>query len=315
MLENSGCMSAAGKACEAWMLRRENEAASADGKRRSDMIMAESAGLTDVGMKRRGNEDALFFSDELGLYMVADGMGGHQAGEVASAMVVDTFREYMQRYKDPEAEDGSRNSGDTPDLIDPGAGAAANRLLRLVRMANRAVYEAAVSRPELKGMGSTLTTVLFSNDTIIALNVGDSPLYLIRAGQIDMVSVPHTVLAEQMAMGRKGSERLAREYGHMLTRAMGVEAEVRPDYCELPCLKNDIYVLASDGLSNKVDSEEIMEIALAEKPEKACRMLVDMANERGGEDNITVIIVRVRRVRKVKKKNGNGFWRRLFFRG
>lgn len=260
-------------------------------ERDDDMIVVESAGLTHVGMRRRGNEDAFLVSDEMGLYVVSDGMGGHQAGEVASEMVVRTAEDYMRRF----LTDANAQEVEVP--ID-GLGKEARRLMAFVNVANRAIYDNARSRSELRGMGATVAAICFTEDAVVAMNVGDSPIYLIRGREIEPLYVPHTVLAEQMALGRQGSERLSKEYGHMLTRAVGVESDIHPELREIPCRKDDCLVLCSDGLSNKVEPEELVATVTSQRPARACQMLVDLANERGGEDNITVVVVKVKKVHK-----------------
>ncbi len=265
------------------------------------MVVVESAGLTDVGMKRRGNEDALYLDDDMKLYVVADGMGGHQAGEVASDLVVKTIRDYMKRFKKGVEVEELEDSDKT--LSKEG-----NRLISGIKLSNQVVYQAAQARVSYQGMGATVSAVSFTGDTLIATNVGDSPIFLIRNDRIETLSVPHTVMAEQMALNQTGDERFGMEYSHMLTRAMGIEEMVVPDSCEIQCFKGDCVVIASDGLTNKVTSEEILEIVTAEKPARACRTLVDMANERGGEDNITVIVVKIK---SVYRRNG-GFFSRFF---
>ena len=152
---------------------------------------------------------------------------------------------------------------------------------------NRASYE---------GMGSTVSAVLFTDDTVIATNVGDSPIYLIRNDSIQNLAVTHTVLAEQLALHPEAGHQLGGKFSHMLTRAMGIERTVEPDACELPCFPGDILVLASDGLSDMLAPEEVRRVVQAHRPAVACRKLVDMANERGGDDNITVIVLKIKQV-------------------
>ncbi|MCP4690768.1 MAG: serine/threonine-protein phosphatase [Desulfobacterales bacterium] len=249
------------------------------------MIVIESAGISDVGKKRKGNEDALFLDDDLKLYIVADGMGGHLAGEVASAMVVKTIRDHMRRL---DAE------GEKPARRDPGLSKEANRLVSGIHRSNQKVFEASLEDPGRHGMGSTISTLYFTDETLIAANVGDSPIYLIHDGAIELLSVPHTVMAEHAALDPEGRitppEMM---YQHMLTRAMGIQETVEVDVSEIRCRENDIVVIGSDGLSDKVSPGEILEIANDEDPGKACTSLVALANERGGEDNITVIVARV----------------------
>ncbi|MBF0120267.1 MAG: serine/threonine-protein phosphatase [Desulfobacterales bacterium] len=255
------------------------------------MIILESAGITDVGRRRKGNEDSFFVDNDLKLYVVADGMGGHQAGEVASKLVVDTIREYMKRFKAGEILEELKD-------VDESLSKQSNRLLASIHLANRVVNEIANSKQAYKGMGSTVSAVSFHNDNLIAANVGDSPIYLIRDNSIELLSTPHTVIAEQIAMDPEAAKQLGPEYSHMLTRAMGTNETVEPDICEIQCFKGDIVVISSDGLSDKVSPPEILEIAKKEQPEILVKKLVDLANERGGEDNITVIALSLKKVKR-----------------
>ncbi|MDM8525071.1 protein phosphatase 2C domain-containing protein [Desulfococcaceae bacterium HSG8] len=267
------------------------------------MVVVESAGLTDVGKKRKGNEDSLLVDDNLGLYVVADGMGGHQAGEVASSLVVKTMGDYMRQF---------RNNADAeePAMFDSTLSKEANRLISGIHLSNHVVHRISNSKASYKGMGSTVSAVCFTIDTIIASNVGDSPIYLIRNEAIKTLSVPHTVIAEQMALHPDGPMRFGKAFSHMLTRAMGIEKNVKPDICEVQCFKNDMLVLSSDGLSDKVSPKEILKLVKDRSPDKGCRILVDLANERGGDDNITVIVLKVKAV-KYEKGRISGFISRI----
>ena len=268
------------------------------------MYVIESAGLTDVGRRRKNNEDALFLDDQQQLYVVADGMGGHQAGEVASGIVVETLWEYIKRFgEETEVE----------ELEDPDESLSkeANRLLSGIYLANKSVFQTAQGKEEYQGMGSTVSSVYFTANTLIAANVGDSPIYLVHDGSIEQLSVQHTVLAEQAALDPEGAQQLGGEFKHMLTRAIGVEESVKADISEIQCFKGDILVISSDGLTETVDKEEIHEVVKKERPEKACRTLVNMANDRGGKDNITVIVLKVRKT--ISKSGGIlGFLSKLF---
>jgi len=256
------------------------------------MIIVESAGISDVGMKRSGNEDSMFLDDEHKLYVVADGMGGHQAGEVASGLVVDTIRDYMQRFHEDD------NVEELED-VDETLSKEANRLLSSVHLANLGVNKVSQTKESYRGMGATVSAVYFVDDTLIIANVGDSPIYLIHNGRIELLSVLHTVIAEQEALDPEGAKNLGREFRHMLTRAMGIQETVEPDICEIPIFKGDVVVISSDGLSDKVNPEEILDIVKREKTDRACQTLVNMANERGGDDNVTVIVLKA-------KKHGKG---------
>jgi protein phosphatase len=147
-------------------------------------------------------------------------------------------------------------------------------------------------------MGSTLAAVHFADSTFVAANVGDSPIYLIHEGDIEMLSVPHTLLAEQAELGSEKSV-FAPELQHVLTRGMGAEDNVQPDICEAPCFNGDRLVLCSDGLSGKVTPGEILAAVARQSPSDACRFLVDTANRRGGEDNITVIVLLVEKQKRL----------------
>ena len=253
------------------------------------MIVIESAGITDRGKKRQANEDALFIEDSMGLYVVADGMGGHLAGEVASRMVVDTIGDYIR--------DCQKNGGkEEPVFCNEALSKEANRLLSGIHLSNKAVHEAARDNKSYRGMGSTVSAVYFSAGTFIAANVGDSPIYLIRDGHIRQLSVPHTVIAEQTALDPANAEKLGMEFRHVLTRAMGTEESVKADIYEVDCFRDDILVISSDGLSDKASPEEIKDLVDGNGSDAACRRLVELANHRGGDDNITAIVLKVKKV-------------------
>ena len=260
------------------------------------MVIVESAGISDVGRKRQRNEDSLFYDDNMGLYVVADGMGGHLAGEVASRLVVETMRDYIMQ----------NDADDLPDesaYIDESISKEANRLLSSIRLSNQVVHEASLQDESYRGMGSTVSAVYFTDNSFIVANVGDSPIYLIRDGNIELLSVLHTVFAEQTARDPEYADLIGNEFKHVLTRAMGVEDSVQAHIYETSCQKNDILVISSDGLTDKASPEEILQMANNSNSSSACQALVDLANERGGDDNITAIILKVKTV----KHNQNGF--------
>jgi protein phosphatase len=251
------------------------------------MFMIQSAGLTDVGRKRKGNEDRFSVNDELGLYIVADGMGGHAAGEVASKIVVDTLNEYLERFdKDKSAEE--------LEVPDPTLSTEGNRLLAGIHLSNRSIFQLSEQNPKFHGMGSTVSAVLFTKSTCIVANVGDSPVYLIRSGEIEMLSVLHTVQAEHLVLSPENKPAISSDFSHVLTRGMGIDDAVVPDLSELQVFRDDILVICSDGLSDKVAPPEIRDIVLSHAPRKACDALIQTANERGGDDNITLIVLRVK---------------------
>ena len=250
------------------------------------MVKIESAGISDIGKRRKQNEDSLFLDDRLGLYVVADGMGGHNAGEVASKLVVETIRDYIRQGQsdDPVQERVG---------IDANLSKEAQLLLAGIQLSNRIVHQTALSNEAYRGMGSTVSAVYFTEKTFIVANVGDSLIYLIRNGGIEQLAVPHTLVAEQTERDPDNAELLWSDFKHVLTRAMGVDEKVKADINEWPLCKNDILVICSDGLTDKASAEEILELVYNRRSERACKSLVDLANARGGDDNITVIVLKV----------------------
>lgn len=256
------------------------------------MFVIESAGLSDTGKKRKDNEDTLLVDDGLGLYIVADGMGGHRAGEIASQLVVESMHGHIQRCRNGEA---LAETGPADTTLSAGA----NQVLAGILLSNRVVHDAANGTKDYRGMGATLAVLFFDDRTLVAANVGDSPIFLVHKGRLERLSVTHTVLAESEAANHLGLEQLGPEFSHVLTRAMGVKATVEANICEVPCFTGDILVICSDGLTDMVATEEILDSVTRHPPAEACQELIDLANDRGGTDNISVIVLRI-------KKNADG---------
>jgi len=245
-----------------------------------DMPMnIESFGLTDTGRVRTNNQDALLIDDEHRLYVVADGMGGHAAGEVASAMATEAIRQVFAG--------GYAAGGDAALSLE------ASRLVACIDEANRAVFGRSCTDAACRGMGTTVAAVCFAGPMLVAANVGDSPVYVVRDGEAELISVVHTVAAEYLARDPAGAKALPARMRHMLSRAVGMEAQVDADVCEMPCRPDDRIILCSDGLSNLVAPEEMAAMVTRQPPDAACRDLVNCANQRGGPDNITVIVLRI----------------------
>ncbi len=257
------------------------------------MSRFEFASLSDIGKRRSGNEDAVYLDEGLGLFVVSDGMGGHNAGEVASSLLVNAVRDYMRRFR-PDATE-LEDSPEELDDSDPALSKEANRLVASIHLANRVVYDRAMQELACHGMGATVSAVYVQDRAIIAANVGDSPIYLVRDGVIRPLYTQHTVKAEQEALDPTGNMKLAETFGHMLTRAVGTRFFVEVDVSEITAHRNDTLVLCSDGLSDKASEDEILEIVSSQRPARACRQLVDLALDRGGDDNITVVVVRLKR--------------------
>jgi protein phosphatase len=249
--------------------------------------MVQAAGCSDIGKIRQANEDCFLLNKPIGLYVVADGMGGHRSGGVASRIAVETIDTSMQ------AEASALGGMDeAPQNGSPSE--AANRLLQSIALANRKVYEQSVSDMACRGMGTTVSALYLAGNSIITANVGDSPIYLVRNGEIENLYTPHTLLHDQAKVPKSMEGKISEnKLGHILTRAVGIRSDVGVDLVETPCFSDDIIVICSDGLSGKINRQEIGVLVSRNDSEAACKELTDLANCRGGEDNITVIVVRI----------------------
>jgi PPM family protein phosphatase len=252
------------------------------------MIMVQAAGFSDIGKVRKANEDCFLLNEPNGLFVVADGMGGHRGGGVASRMAIEAIDAYI-------AGPNREHSGEVGSSADDEQSADARRLRQSIFLANHKIYQQSLTDKACRGMGTTVSALFLSGSSIITANVGDSPIYLLRNGEIETLYTPHTLLHERKKIpksleGKFSSGKLS----HILTRAVGIRSDVRPDLVETPSFKDDIIVLCSDGLSGKLSKEEIRDLVYQNDAESACRKMTDLANQRGGEDNITVIVVRIK---------------------
>jgi protein phosphatase len=240
----------------------------------------EYAGRSDVGKVRQGNEDALFANEERGVFIVADGMGGHVAGEVASQIVTETVG--------PGVSDAVGEGLTGTEL--------AARVLDLIEEANRAILERADNEPEKRGMGTTLTLMaLIPEEGYLFDQVGDSRGYLLRNGTLSQITRDHTVVQQQVDRGALTPEQ-ARDHplSHILTRALGTEIDVEADTYGDSVEPGDMFLLCSDGLSGMLPDEDIQKIMSSETDiQDIADRLIDEANEAGGMDNITAVVVRV----------------------
>ena len=244
-------------------------------------------GLSDVGMKREHNEDALLINDDLGLFVVADGMGGHSGGDRASRLAVETVEREVSN-SDIDGADGERRPGPSPD--DP-AGVV---LAAAARVAGRTIYETAASDPLLSGMGTTLTAMLVHQGRAYFAHVGDSRAYLFRDDRLEQLTVDHTWIEEQVRAGfMTRQEAKQSDLRHIVTRSVGYEEEVRIDLLAMPALMGDCFILCSDGLSNYVDGDQLRGYLNRSYYAEAPRALIDGANKLGGDDNVTVVLVYV----------------------
>jgi len=254
-----------------------------------------SSGISDVGLKREGNEDSFSVEDSLGLYIVADGMGGHLAGEVASQIAVEMLNESFRKWVEEEASEEEIFGEADSSLSLEG-----NYLLGGIRLANRVVYELALEQKQYHGMGTTIVVLLVTPTMIIAANVGDSRLYLLRDGELERLSRDHSIVAEQVEMGMMTEEEAENSsLKHVLTRNLGSSEDVEPDIFELEPSNNDCFILCSDGLTDLVNDEEILDMTLdVDGPEDLCRDLVDKVLKRGAHDNTTIISVFLKDIKK-----------------
>jgi serine/threonine protein phosphatase PrpC len=242
-------------------------------------------GETETGMVRDHNEDSILIlggeKSPLGvdaLLVVADGMGGHAAGEVASRMTVDGIIGLMSRSDDlPNAEG--------PEYL--------RFLGEIVQQVNNTVFQAGQDEDK-RGMGTTCTVAVVQGDQLFVSHVGDSRAYLLRSGDLHQITQDHSWVEEQVRQGTLSPEE-ARNHPNrnIITRAIGLEPKVEIDGYLVALLKKDILLLCSDGLTTMIEDSQIAEILSANEPVEACKALIDAANDQGGHDNITVAVARV----------------------
>ncbi|MFT5357222.1 MAG: serine/threonine protein phosphatase PrpC [Polyangiales bacterium] len=248
-----------------------------------------ATGETNVGMKRAVNEDAFTLLDEDALYVVADGMGGHASGEVASKMAIDTLREFFRATSaDPEAT--------WPYKMDKARGYEENRLITSIKLSNLRIYENAQRDAKLRGMGTTLVAMLVVDDGVLIAHVGDSRAYRVRDGKLTQLTEDHSLLNDYIKMKRLSEEEIANfPHKNVIVRALGMKETVKVDAQLDRPQPGDIYVLCSDGLCGPASDEEIHEIVLAEQKDLkvAAAKLIERANDNGGPDNITVVLAKV----------------------
>jgi serine/threonine protein phosphatase PrpC len=242
-------------------------------------------GATDVGLRRDHNEDRYLCNDRLMLYAVADGMGGHQGGERASRMAVEILEAQLTRALDVVAAPGD----------EPRVPVSPEQALRAaIGQADRSIYEDAAADPEVAGMGTTLTAIYFAEGRAFLGHVGDSRAYLYRDGRARQLTEDHSWIQDQVRAGLlTPSEAKESRFRNIITRSVGFEPSVNPDMQDLLPQAGDCFLLCSDGLSNHVSVEEIGQILTMDFYRDAPRALITMANDRGGDDNITCVCIHV----------------------
>lgn len=250
-------------------------------------------GLSDLGKKRDHNEDCIAIFDDLNLFIVADGMGGHAGGEIASKLAVETIEQVIRNNLHIlNSTQVSENDIEQNPI--------AKLLSDALRCACHVVHQKSIEEPSLQGMGTTATALLLCGKYGFVAHVGDSRAYLIRDGKIAQLSEDHSLINEQLKAGliTPTQARYSR-FRNVITRSIGFEDDVDVDMIALDTLANDALILCSDGLTSLVTEEEINHICNSYTIHEIPQILVDLANQRGGDDNISVIVVYL--IPKVKR--------------
>lgn len=249
------------------------------------MMMA-SFGLTDVGRKRQHNEDAFLIDDQLGLYVVCDGMGGHAAGEVASARAIEVIRDALAEQR-ASLEALAREPGPQHRA------AAVASVERAVQQACSSIYQLAQADNSRRGMGTTCVVLVVAGEKGIIGHVGDSRVYLVRNGEEHQLTEDHTLVQAQIKRGIITPEEAELSpYGNVITRAVGIQPSVQVDTLLTDILPGDLFLLCSDGLHGYLGESELAAEAAQHPLEQLPARLVEIGNERGGKDNLTAVVVR-----------------------
>ncbi len=251
------------------------------------MLTTEAHGLTDVGRKRQHNEDAMLFDPALGLYIVADGMGGHAAGEVASNRATEVVKQHIQANKNilkDLAKDASQAT----------RAAAASLVEVAIQRACADIYRTASTDSTKRGMGTTFVCMVIAGNRGVIGHVGDSRVYLVRAGQCHRLTEDHTLIAAQLKAGTITRDQAATSnYRNVITRAVGIQESVQVDTLIVDLLPGDTFMLCSDGLHGYLADDEVAPLVAAVSNAELPQRFIDLANERGGKDNITAVVVKV----------------------
>jgi serine/threonine protein phosphatase PrpC len=252
-------------------------------------LRARGVGITDVGLQRDHNEDTFAVLAEHELFIVADGMGGHRAGDVASRLASESISDFFMRTAGEEVT--------WPFHFDSGLSESENRLLTAIRLANRQIYEHSLKSHDLRGMGTTVVGALFNPETrkMYVGHVGDSRAYMIRDGQISQLTRDHSLVNDYLkVMPDMPEDQRSELPKNVITRALGMQDSVEVDLLAHDAKLGDTFVLCSDGLSGMISDAEILQVAVQNRDlSAACKCLAALANEHGGEDNITAVVVRI----------------------
>lgn len=242
-------------------------------------------GLSDVGRKRTHNEDAFLVNEDINLYIVADGMGGHSGGELASRLSTQTIEEVIRSItSDPEA---TVIDGVNTEEAEPG-----DQLRYALETASKKIFDRAKFDTSLRGMGTTTVAALFKNGKVHIANVGDSRVYMVRNNKISQVTTDHSLVNEQVKAGLiSQTDAKSHKLKNIITRSLGYTEEVEIDVHSIDVGIGDKFLLCTDGLSNMLDDSSIEKIISDLPLKESCYKLVEKANEVGGEDNVTVLLL------------------------
>ena len=233
----------------------------------------QSWGISDKGLKREGNQDSFLIDDRLGVFVVADGVGGHFGGEVASAIAVDTVREVVSHPKAVEFK---------PKEV----------VVQAYEEASHRIFDRATNDPKLNGMGTTMVMSYVRDNKIYIGNVGDSRCYLYRKPFVWQLTEDHSLVNEQIRLGMMTEEQARKVIGkNVITRSVGFERDVFPDILEREISSGDVFLFCSDGLTGMVPDDEMMSIFNSTPIEKVVPLMIQRAIEHGGDDNVTVLVL------------------------
>jgi PPM family protein phosphatase len=252
-----------------------------------DGMRVRFAGDSNVGMKRAHNEDAFYLPESERLAIVADGMGGHASGEVASRMAVETISGFFKATQEEQQLTW-------PFKMDKGHRYDVNRMVTAIKLANLKIHEQAQKDPRCHGMGTTVVSALFLDDALVVGHVGDSRLYRRRDGVFEQVTEDHSLLNDYIKMKHLSPDEIAAfPHKNVIVRALGMKDTVKVDTRYEQPRAGDIYMLCSDGLSGPVTDEESLQLMTSSADLKQCAAsLIERANANGGPDNITVVLAR-----------------------
>jgi protein phosphatase len=248
----------------------------------------DSYGASDVGRRRQLNEDSLVMDQESRLFIVADGMGGHNAGEIASKLAVETVLNFIRRAKEEEEITW-------PYGVDPKLSIEANRLRTAIMLANKRVWKEADKRQDYTGMGTTIVAAVIGNDCITFTGAGDSRLYRVRGEEIEQLTTDDSWVQVAIDEGVLDPEEAEHHpMRNIITKAIGAKEDIDVPVFEEQLEDGDLYLLCSDGLHGMINDKEIRRIVLqsGNELEKCVKELIEAANENGGKDNVTVLVMR-----------------------